>query len=161
LADQAVHGVQVLLAEDAVAERLLERPAPQPLGEPGRPRVGAGDRRGQHEVARRVQHAATLPTGGRGGKGPSPAGRAGIESGAKIGGSIMTPRRPVPIVLATILLLSLAMSQPVLPAPAGPPIRVGSTLALTGPLAATALVHKIVGDIYVQELNKKNGLLGR
>jgi len=32
---------------------------------------------------------------------------------------------------------------------------------LTGPLAATALVHKIVGEIYVDQLNKKNGLLGR
>ena len=48
-----------------------------------------------------------------------------------------------------------------LAAPAGPPVRVGSTLALTGPLAATALVHKITGEIYVEELNRKNGLLGR
>jgi len=46
-------------------------------------------------------------------------------------------------------------------APAGQPIRIGSTLALTGPLASTALVHQIVGDIYVDQLNKKNGLLGR
>jgi branched-chain amino acid transport system substrate-binding protein len=34
-------------------------------------------------------------------------------------------------------------------------------LALTGPFAATALVHKIVGEIYVEELNKRGGLLGR
>ncbi len=46
-------------------------------------------------------------------------------------------------------------------APSGPPIRIGGTLALTGPLAATALIHKIVGDIYVENLNKANGLLGR
>jgi branched-chain amino acid transport system substrate-binding protein len=46
-------------------------------------------------------------------------------------------------------------------APAGPPLRVGSSLALTGPLAATGLVHKIVGEIYVEQLNRKNGLLGR
>ena len=46
-------------------------------------------------------------------------------------------------------------------APAGQPIKIGSTLALTGPLASTALVHQIVGDIYVEQLNKKNGLLGR
>ncbi|HSF04742.1 MAG TPA: amino acid ABC transporter substrate-binding protein [Methylomirabilota bacterium] len=46
-------------------------------------------------------------------------------------------------------------------APSGPPIRVGSTLALTGPLAATALVHKISGEIFVEQLNQKNGLLGR
>ena len=41
------------------------------------------------------------------------------------------------------------------------PIRIGSTLALTGPLSATAQVHKLVGDIYVEELNKRGGLLGR
>ena len=41
------------------------------------------------------------------------------------------------------------------------PVRIGSTLALTGPLAATSLVHKVVGEIYVEELNKRGGLLGR
>jgi len=41
------------------------------------------------------------------------------------------------------------------------PIRIGSTLALTGPLASTALVHKTVGEIYVEQLNKRGGLLGR
>ena len=46
-------------------------------------------------------------------------------------------------------------------APSGPPIRIGSTLALTGPLAPTALLHKIAGELYVEELNKGNGLLGR
>jgi len=45
--------------------------------------------------------------------------------------------------------------------PSGEPVKVGSTLALTGPLAATAMVHKIVGEIYVERLNHKNGLLGR
>jgi len=42
-----------------------------------------------------------------------------------------------------------------------PPIRIGSTLALTGPLASTALVHQLVGDIYVEQLNRRGGLLGR
>jgi len=46
-------------------------------------------------------------------------------------------------------------------APSGPPIKIGGTLALTGPLAATAIIHKIVGEIYVEQLNEKNGLLGR
>jgi len=46
-------------------------------------------------------------------------------------------------------------------APSGQPVRIGSTLALTGPLASTGIVHQIVGDIYVEQLNKKNGLLGR
>ncbi|HEY8359756.1 MAG TPA: ABC transporter substrate-binding protein, partial [Ramlibacter sp.] len=40
-------------------------------------------------------------------------------------------------------------------------IRIGSTLALTGPLSATALTHKLVGEIYVEQLNKRGGLLGR
>jgi ABC-type branched-subunit amino acid transport system substrate-binding protein len=44
---------------------------------------------------------------------------------------------------------------------AQPPIRIGSTLALTGALAATSLVHKTVGEIYVEQLNKRGGLLGR
>src|SRR5439155_8259064 len=44
---------------------------------------------------------------------------------------------------------------------ADPPIRIGSTLALTGPLASTALIHQLVGDIYVEQLNRRGGLLGR
>jgi ABC-type branched-subunit amino acid transport system substrate-binding protein len=43
----------------------------------------------------------------------------------------------------------------------GPPIRIGSTLALTGPLSGTAQVHKVVGEIYIDELNRRGGLLGR
>jgi ABC-type branched-subunit amino acid transport system substrate-binding protein len=41
------------------------------------------------------------------------------------------------------------------------PIVVGSTLSLTGPLAGTALMHKISGEIYIEQLNKRGGLLGR
>lgn len=41
------------------------------------------------------------------------------------------------------------------------PLRIGSTLALTGPLATTALTHKLVGEIYVDQLNARGGLLGR
>jgi branched-chain amino acid transport system substrate-binding protein len=59
-------------------------------------------------------------------------------------------------------LSSIAMAgTPTAAQPSGQPIKVGSTLALTGPLSATALIHKIVGEIYVEQLNKKNGLLGR
>jgi len=46
-------------------------------------------------------------------------------------------------------------------APAGPPLRIGGTLALTGVLGPTALLHKLAGEIYVERLNQKNGLLGR
>src|SRR5262245_35046135 len=63
--------------------------------------------------------------------------------------------------LAVLLLALVAAPGAGVAAPSGPPIRVGGSLALTGPLAATALVHKIVGEIYVDELNRKNGLLGR
>ena len=41
------------------------------------------------------------------------------------------------------------------------PIRIGSTLALTGALSATAQIHKIVGEIYVEQANKRGGWLGR
>ncbi|GAB4180192.1 MAG: substrate-binding protein [Thalassobaculales bacterium] len=57
-------------------------------------------------------------------------------------------------------LLGLAAPQPAL-AQSAAPIRIGSTLALTGALSATALVHKLVGEIYVEDLNKRGGLLGR
>jgi ABC-type branched-subunit amino acid transport system substrate-binding protein len=64
-----------------------------------------------------------------------------------------------------LLLVAMLAGLPLVPAaraaPSGPPVRVGSSLALTGPLAATGLVHKIVGEIYVESLNRKSGLLGR
>ena len=46
-------------------------------------------------------------------------------------------------------------------APAGPPIRIGSTLGLTGVLAAQTIPHKLVAEMYVDQLNRKDGLLGR
>ena len=57
--------------------------------------------------------------------------------------------------------LAVALPAAIAQTPSGQPIRIGSTLALTGPLAATAQIHKIVGDIYVEQLNKRGGLLGR
>ncbi len=56
--------------------------------------------------------------------------------------------------------LALAV-QPAMAEPAGQPIRIGSTLSLTGPLSSTAMIHKIAGEIFVDQLNKKGGLLGR
>lgn len=41
------------------------------------------------------------------------------------------------------------------------PIRIGSTLALTGPLAPTAKIHQIAGEQFVDWLNENGGLLGR
>lgn len=43
----------------------------------------------------------------------------------------------------------------------GAPIRVGSTLSLTGPLAPASIIHRIVGEIYIEDLNRRGGLLGR
>jgi ABC-type branched-subunit amino acid transport system substrate-binding protein len=62
-------------------------------------------------------------------------------------------------VLVGLVLLTFAAAA--VAAPSGPPVRIGGTLALTGPLAPTALLHKLAGEIYVEELNKGNGLLGR
>ena len=67
--------------------------------------------------------------------------------------------RSAAVVAATIAFAVFGSTA--LAAPSGKPIRIGSTLALTGPLAATGQVHKIVGEIYVDQLNAKNGLLGR
>ena len=66
----------------------------------------------------------------------------------------VTRRTAVGAAVATLSGLALGQA-------AGQPIRIGSTLALTGPLAATAQVHKLVGEIYVEETNKRGGWLGR
>ena len=45
--------------------------------------------------------------------------------------------------------------------PEGEPIQIGGSLALTGFLAPTAAIHKIVGDEYIKKINAEGGLLGR
>ena len=55
----------------------------------------------------------------------------------------------------------LAAASGLAQAQAPGPIRIGSTLALTGPLSATAQVHKIVGEIFIDQVNKRGGWLGR
>jgi branched-chain amino acid transport system substrate-binding protein len=45
--------------------------------------------------------------------------------------------------------------------PAGKPVRVGGSLGLTGPLSSTGLVHKLTGDIFIEDVNRRGGLLGR
>jgi len=64
-------------------------------------------------------------------------------------------------IIHAVLLGAFAFALQAVAAPSGPPVRIGSTLALTGPLAATGQVHKLVGEIYVEQLNARNGLLGR
>lgn len=41
------------------------------------------------------------------------------------------------------------------------PIVVGSTLSLTGDFGPTAIIHRIVGEQFVEQLNENGGLLGR
>lgn len=41
------------------------------------------------------------------------------------------------------------------------PIRIGSTLGLTGPLSGASTAQKIASDIFIEGLNKRGGLLGR
>ncbi|NUZ07988.1 amino acid ABC transporter substrate-binding protein [Piscinibacter koreensis] len=70
-------------------------------------------------------------------------------------GTLITRRT---LVAAALLGASgMALAQ----APTGQPIRVGGTLALTGPLSATAQIHKLAGDIYIEQVNKRGGWLGR
>ena len=56
--------------------------------------------------------------------------------------------------LSTLAMPGIARAQ-------GGPIRIGSTLPLTGPLASLAIIHKVTADIYVENLNKRGGLLDR
>ena len=37
----------------------------------------------------------------------------------------------------------------------------GGTLALTGPLAPTAIIHKLAGEVFVERQNARGGWLGR
>ena len=65
------------------------------------------------------------------------------------------------LAVVLLLLFSLTDVAPGAAAPSGKPVRIGSTLGLTGPVAAAAVVHKIAGEAYVDRLNRGNGLLGR
>ena len=76
--------------------------------------------------------------------------------------SVNSNRRRTCIFAAAALAAALvAMPAAQAQAPSGTPIRIGSTLALTGPLSSTAQVHRLVGELYVEQLNKRGGLLGR
>ncbi len=66
-------------------------------------------------------------------------------------------------VLAGLLGSTAMLSAPAIlrAAPSGKPVRVGGTLSLTGFLAQTAVIHKIASEIMVEEINSRNGFLGR
>jgi len=73
----------------------------------------------------------------------------------------MRLRRSVALSLVGCFVFLSLGSAPAGGARSGPPIRIGGTLGLTGPLGSQAIIHKIVAEIYVDQLNRKNGLLGR
>ncbi len=66
-------------------------------------------------------------------------------------------------VLAGLLGSTAALASPAIlrAAPSGKPVRVGGTLSLTGFLAQTAVIHKIASEIMVEEINSRDGFLGR
>jgi len=68
---------------------------------------------------------------------------------------------PKAFLAATLTVMSVQWMSTAMASTSGAPIKIGSTLSITGPLSPTAMIHKLVGEIYVEELNKKNGLLGR
>src|SRR5258706_13374883 len=66
-------------------------------------------------------------------------------------------------VLASLAGMTAALGAPAIlrAAPSGTPVRVGGTLSLTGFLAQTAVIHKIAAEMMVEDINGRNGFLGR
>lgn len=66
-------------------------------------------------------------------------------------------------VLAGMLGSTAVLAAPAIvrAAPSGKPVRVGGTLSLTGFLAQTAVIHKIASEIMVEDINSRDGFLGR
>ncbi|WP_289294621.1 amino acid ABC transporter substrate-binding protein [uncultured Reyranella sp.] len=66
-------------------------------------------------------------------------------------------------VLAGLLGSTAVLAAPAIlrAAPSGKPVRVGGTLSLTGFLAQTAVIHKIASEIMVEDINSRDGFLGR
>ena len=66
-------------------------------------------------------------------------------------------------VLGGLIGASAALAAPAIlrAAPSGTPVKVGGTLSLTGFLAQTAVIHKIAAEIMIEDINSRNGFLGR
>ena len=60
-----------------------------------------------------------------------------------------------------VISLAAALSLAISVVHAQQPVRIGSTLSLTGPLGPTSAIHKVAGDVWLDEVNRKGGLLGR
>src|SRR5947208_1324040 len=54
-----------------------------------------------------------------------------------------------------------AMTLSLWPAYAQQPVRIGSTLALTGPLASAGNIQKVAIETFIDDVNGRGGLLGR
>jgi branched-chain amino acid transport system substrate-binding protein len=54
--------------------------------------------------------------------------------------------------MASLLAVAIAHAQPV---------RIGSTLSLTGPLGAASAIQKVATEVFIDDLNKRGGLMGR
>ena len=63
--------------------------------------------------------------------------------------------------LFAAVVVACAVAVPQAAAQSGPPIRIGSTLSLTGPLAAASAIQKVASEVYIDDLNRRGGLLGR
>ena len=61
--------------------------------------------------------------------------------------------------LAAAAALSFLVATP--QALAQAPVRIGMTLSLTGPIAAPGAIQKVATEVFVEDLNKRGGLLGR
>ena len=70
-------------------------------------------------------------------------------------------RRTIPLSVTAVALVLAGCASNSPGAEDTGPILIGSTMALTGPLAPTAIIHKAAGDAYVANLNANGGLLGR
>ena len=75
----------------------------------------------------------------------------------------MQPKRVRFPLLSMVMVLALLLMSiiPSAVAQDEDPIRVGSTLALTGFLSPTATLHHVAGQAFVAQLNEQGGLLGR
>ena len=66
------------------------------------------------------------------------------------------------MMLGLVAVLSMLLPGPdVAQAQSQQALRIGGSLALTGPLGQTGLVHKIAAEIAVEQINARGGLLGR
>jgi branched-chain amino acid transport system substrate-binding protein len=61
--------------------------------------------------------------------------------------------RTVAFILAALVALPQALAQA--------PIKIGMTLSLTGPIAAPGAIQKVATEVYIDEVNRRGGLLGR